>query len=101
MATSLSALPQLEFLNVEFKSPTPQPKRRNRHVPPPTRFVLPALTWLTFKSVSEYLDVLTARIDAPPLEHFDVTFHQLVFDIPQIIRFLGRSGHPVLPFIII
>jgi hypothetical protein len=92
MATSPSALPQLEFLNVEFKSPTPQSKRRNRHVPPPTRFVLPALTWLTFKGVSEYLDLPTARIDAPLIEHFDVTFfHQLVFDIPQIIRFLGHQ----------
>jgi F-box-like len=90
MATSLSALPQLEFLTIEFRSPTPQPKRRNRPVPPQTRFVLPALTCLTFKGVSEYLEVLTARVEAPLLEKFRITFsHQPVFDIPHIIRFFG------------
>jgi F-box-like len=99
MAATLSALPQLKSLTLDFESPTPQPKRRNRPVPPLTRFVLPALTWLRFQGVSEYLEVLTARIDAPLLEHFEVTFfHQLVFDIPQIIRFFGHhdlfTGRP-------
>jgi F-box-like len=88
MATSLSALPQLEEFTLQFKSPTPHPKRRNRQVPPPTRFVLPALTWFAFKGVSEYLEVLTAQIDAPLLTHLEVTFfNQLVFDIPQLSRF--------------
>jgi F-box-like len=92
MAISLSALPQLKSFNVQFKSPTPQPKRRNRPVPPPTRFVLPALTRLAFKGASDYLEVLTARINAPILENFSITFfHQIVFDIPQIIRFFGHQ----------
>jgi hypothetical protein len=93
MATTLSAMPQLECIIVDFESPIPRPKRRNRPVPSLTRFVLPALTWLTFKGVSEYLEVLAARIDAPLLEHFEVTFfHQLVFDTRQIIRFFGHQN---------
>jgi hypothetical protein len=89
MATSMSALPQLETLSIDFLSPTPHPKRRNRPVPPPTRFVLPSLTTFHFQGVSEYLEVLTARIDPPLLEDLKVNFfHQLVFDIPQIIRFI-------------
>jgi hypothetical protein len=46
---------------------------------------------LEFKGVSEYLEVLAARIDAPALDDFKIRFfHQLVFDIPQIIRFFGH-----------
>jgi F-box-like len=93
MATSLSVLLRLEYLTIEFQSPTPQPKRRNRPVPPQTRSVLPALTGLHFKGVSEYLEVLVARIDAPLLR-FDririIFFNQLVFDIPQTIRFFDH-----------
>jgi F-box-like len=92
MATCLSALSQLESLTVNFEPPMPRPKQRNRPVPPPTRFTLPALTSFDFRGVSEYLEVLTARIDPPALEHFDVMFfHQLVFDIPQIVQFLGHQ----------
>jgi F-box-like len=90
MATCLSALPKLKSLGIYFRSPKPQPKRRNRPVSPPTRFVLPALTRLKFTGVSEYLEVLAARMDAPLLDHFEINFStQLVFDIPQIIRFFG------------
>jgi hypothetical protein len=92
VATSLSALPQLESLFIEFEYRTPHPKRRNRPVPQPTRFVLPALTGLRFKGVSEYLEVLTAQIDAPLLDYFNINFfNQPVFDIPQIIRFIGHQ----------
>ena len=88
MARCLSALPKLKSLFIHFMSLTPQP---NRVPPPSTRFVLPALTTLNFKGVSEYLEVLAARMDAPLLDHFVINFfHQLVFDIPQIIRFFGH-----------
>jgi hypothetical protein len=41
--------------------------------------------------VSEYFEVLAARIDAPLLDNSYFTFfHQLVFDIPQTIRFFGN-----------
>jgi hypothetical protein len=93
MATSLSVLSRLQSLSIAFQSPTPDPKRRNRPVPPQTRSVLPALTDLEFQGISEYLEVLAARIDAPLLrfDRFKITFfNQLLFDIPQIVRF---SGH--------
>ncbi|KAH9964031.1 hypothetical protein BGW80DRAFT_816133 [Lactifluus volemus] len=47
MAASLSALPKLECLIINFKYKTP---RLNRALPVPTRFVLPALTRLEFKA---------------------------------------------------
>jgi hypothetical protein len=93
MATCLSVLLKLESLVIQFKFPTPDPKRRNRPAPPQTRSVLPALTELDFRGISEYLEVLAARIDAPLLkfDRFKIDFfHQLVFDIPQTIRFFGH-----------
>jgi hypothetical protein len=89
MATCLSALPKLKFLSINFIFRTPQAEQVS---PLSTRFALPALTKLDFGGMSEYLEVLAARMDAPLLDHFDIYFsnqHQLVFDIPQIIRFLG------------
>jgi hypothetical protein len=95
MATCLSALTRLEYLVIGFKSPTPDPKRRNRPLPPSTRTVLPALTRLRFRGVSEYLEVLAARIDAPLLRTVSIiSFNQLVFDIPQISRFVGHLELP-------
>jgi hypothetical protein len=91
MATSLPTLTRLESLTIAFDSLTPHPKRRNRRLPPPTRSVLPALTWFDFQGVSEYLEVLAGRIDVPQLEAFRIIFfNQLVIDIPQTIRFLSH-----------
>jgi hypothetical protein len=89
MATCLSALRKLESLAVGFISPTPHPQRRNRAPPPPTRFVLPALTKLEFTGISEYLEGLAA----PLLDESRISlFHQpeLDFDIPQTSRFFGH-----------
>jgi hypothetical protein len=92
MAECLSALPMLKSLDIIFESRTPQFKRRNLPVPPQTRFILPALTKLEFRGVSEYLEVLAARTDAPLLDDFRIAiFHQPVFDIPEIIRFFGHT----------
>ncbi|KAH9964044.1 hypothetical protein BGW80DRAFT_1255188 [Lactifluus volemus] len=87
MATSLSALPKLEYLMINFHymiPHRPHPERRNRA---PTRFVLPALRRLMFEGVSDYLEVLAARFDAPLLDDLlIVLFDQVVFDIPQTAR---------------
>jgi hypothetical protein len=74
MATCLSTLARLETLDIRFKSPTSHPKRRNRPLPPLTRSILPALTRFDFRGVSEYLEVLAGRIDAPRLEIFEIHF---------------------------
>jgi hypothetical protein len=99
MATCLSALPKLESLSIDFKSPTPHPQPRDRPVPPPTQFVLPALTELGFQGVIEYFEILTGCIDAPLLDYSNTTFksfHQpeLFFDIPQTIRFFNNLRWP-------
>jgi F-box-like len=94
IVTCLSGLPKLKSLSIEFRFPTPHSQRRNRPPPPLTRFVLPALTRLEFKGVSEYLEVLATRIDAPFLDHFDIKFfddfYQPVFDVPEITRFFAH-----------
>ncbi|KAH9971263.1 hypothetical protein BGW80DRAFT_1561772 [Lactifluus volemus] len=91
MATSLSALPKLESLIINFDSLTGRLERRTQAPPPQTRFVLPALTRLDFEGESEYLEVLAARFDAPLLNEFAITFtHQSVFDIPQTVRLLNN-----------
>jgi hypothetical protein len=96
MATSLSALPKLESLFIDFEYPTRLPERPP---PPPTRFVLPALAELQFQGMSEYFEVLVAQFDAPLLDRFNITFGfsrqpELVFDIPQTFRFFSHLKWP-------
>ena len=91
MVTGLSALTSLELLGIEFKSPRSRPDRRRRP-PPLTRTLLPALTDFEFNGVSEYLDDLVARIDAPLLVKLNITFfHQLIFDTPQLTQLISRT----------
>ena len=91
MVTGLSALNRLETLHIEFKSPRSRPDQRRRP-PSLTRTLLPALTRFEFKGVSEYLDDLVARIDAPVLDRLKITFfHQLIFDTPQLAQFISRT----------
>jgi hypothetical protein len=88
MATSLSALPKLKSLIIDLDFSTP---RRIRMSGPPNRFILPALTRLEFTGISEYFEVLTARMDVPLLNDFRITlFHRLVFDMPETVRFFGH-----------
>ncbi len=92
IVTCLSALPKLKTLHLTFKSPRSRPDRESRLTPPPTRVLLPVLTRLTFKGVSEYLDDFVAQIDAPLLDTLSITFfHQLVFNTPHLAQFISRS----------
>ena len=92
MATCLSVLSLLEYLAIGFESPRSCPDRKGRRPPPLTRTLLPALNKLRFTGVSEYLEHLVARIDAPLLDKLDITFfHQLIFDTPQLAQFLSRT----------
>ena len=89
IATALSTLNRLDELRLEFQSPLSRPGRRP---PPPTRFVLPALTEIWFKGDIEYLEDLVARIDAPRLGKLRTTvFNQIIFDMPQFIQFISRT----------
>ena len=92
ITTGLAVLANLESLTLEFMSPLSRPNRATRRPPPPTRKVLPALTRFRFRGASEYLEDLVARIDAPFLDSICITFfHQLIFDIPQLAQFMGRT----------
>jgi hypothetical protein len=92
IVTGLAVLTSLETLYIEFKSPQSRPDRKGRRPPPQAHTLLPALTKFRFLGVSEYLDDLVARIDAPLLDELDITFfHQLILDTPQLTRFISRT----------
>jgi len=93
-ATSLSMLTKLKRLVLGFRSPRPQTDTEieSRHSPLLTRIVLPALNMFNFKGNSDYLDDFVARIDAPMLDNIAIMlFNQLIFDTPQLSRFLDRT----------
>jgi hypothetical protein len=92
MVTCLSALARLEVLVLEFQSPRSRPGRVRRLLPPLTRTILPALTHLRFRGVTEYLEDLVTQIDAPLLKDISITFfNQLIFHILQLPKFLYRT----------
>jgi hypothetical protein len=91
MATSLSALTNLEGLGLHFRHPRPRPAIESRPLPPPTRSILSSLTAMLFKGVSEYLEEILARIDAPRLNDVHIEFfNQTIFDTPQLFQFISR-----------
>ena len=92
MATCLSALTRLESLSLNFQSPQSRPDPGSRCSGSATRTILPALTELRFTGVSEYLEDLVSRINAPLLHVMDITFFlQLIFDTPQLTQFIERT----------
>lgn len=92
MVTSLSTLTKLETLHLGFRSPLSRPDQTGHRLPPLTRILLPVLTSLWFRGVSEYLEDLVSQIDAPLLDDVIITFfNQLVFDTPQLLRFVSRT----------
>jgi len=92
MATALTVMATLETLHLQFRSPRSRPDPASRPLPPSTRFVLPALTKLSFKGVHEYLEDLLARIDAPLLYYLHIVFFMdLNFGVPQLHRLIGHA----------
>jgi hypothetical protein len=91
MAACLAALPELELLSIVFRSPPSSPLQMA--VTPPMRVVLPSLTQFRFRGVSEYMEDIISRIDTPQLNQLSIgLFMDLIFDIPQLHMFIGRSG---------
>jgi len=92
MATALKAMTKLESLHLQFLSPRSRPDPASQPLPPPTRFVLPALTKLRFEGVHEYMEALISRINAPLLYYLYITFFMaLDFDVPQLRRLIGHT----------
>jgi len=92
MATALKVMTRLESLHLDFRSALSFPEPTNQHLPPPMRFVLPALTELIFRGVYPYLEDLLARIDAPLLYRLRITFFKDPnFDVPELRRLVGHT----------
>jgi hypothetical protein len=91
IVTGLAVLANLKSLTIGFKYRS-RPDQESRHLPPPTRTVLPALTLFKFRGTSEYLDDVVARIDVPLLDSFFLTFlNEFIFDISQLAQFMRRT----------
>jgi hypothetical protein len=92
MATCISMLGSLESLQLEFESPQSCPDRENRRSPPPSRSILPALTFFLFKGVSEYLEDLVSWIDSPRLRRLSTTFfNDIDLNTPKLNQFISRT----------
>ena len=92
MVTTLSMLTSLSKFTLIFESPRSCPDRESRRPSPSTRPLFSALSGFRFSGVSEYLEDLVACIDAPQLSNLYITFfNDIVFDTPQLIRFIGRT----------
>jgi hypothetical protein len=94
LAIGLSTATQLKSLTIYFVSRIPHPDERGVHMhsPSPNRTVLPVLTEFRFEGVSEYLEDLVARLEAPSLQQINVAFFdELVPKIPQFSQFIGRT----------
>ena len=89
MVTQLVPMTRLKSLFLGFHSPQSCPDPEHRPPPPLTRAVLPALTHLSYRGVSEFLEDFVARIHTPLLHNADITFfNQLIFDIPRLPQFI-------------
>ena len=98
MVTALSALIRLESLSLVFQSPLSRPHRASRILLLHARTILPTLSHLHFRGVSEYLEELVAQIDTPLLQSVLASFFsQLLFDISQFPNLVCRTENfPVL-----
>ena len=91
MVTSLSALTRLESLSITFMSRQSLPDRTIR-IPPHTRTLLPALTYLEYDGGPEYVRDLVAQIDAPLLESMEITLSHLDFpEVSELAKFVHRA----------
>jgi hypothetical protein len=92
MVTCLTTLTKLEFLGLDFESPRSYPDRETLRPLLPTRSVLPALTQFEFRGVSEYLEDLVTRINAPLLDElYIIFFNQLILDTTHLANFINRT----------
>ena len=91
IVTSLAVLANLKFLTIGFEYSLSFPDQE-RHPPLLTHTVLPVLTHFEVQGVSEYVEDLVSRIDAPLLDYIRITFlHEFAFDTSQLAQFLRRT----------
>jgi len=92
MADLLSVLSCLRAFTLGFQSPQSRPDQESQSLLPPKHTLLPALDRLHFKGVTEYLEQLVTRVDAPQLFNMNITFfNQIDFDFPRLAQFINRT----------
>jgi hypothetical protein len=89
LAKALSRMNQLRSFSLHFHT-------TDSYIAPPPpsgeRVLLPVLTCLNFRGLSEYLERLVARIDAPCLADIEVAFFNTpTFDISNLSGFIDRT----------
>ena len=90
-ASALSGMDQLKYLSLHFLSPASRPNHVDLSPSPGVRVVLPSLTHLKFRGVSEYLNSLVSKIDAPGLVAIEIGFfNQLILRLSQLGQFIDR-----------
>ena len=93
LATCFAVMPNLRQFGIEINV-----SYLSDRLPLPTRVVLSSLTSFHFMVSSDYLEELLAQIDAPILQTFSVTFHDLDAHTPQLLRFVNCAeslGPPI------
>lgn len=86
----MSMLKKLKYFGICFKFCGSFPEPTNR-CPSLTRAVLPTLATFCFTGVSEYLEDLISRVDAPGLNYLHLQFFdQPIFDVPQLSQLFHR-----------
>jgi len=90
MASCLSSLTKLEDLRLAFSPPAFYPDQNGRLLL--TRIDLPYLIRLHFEGSTKYLEDLVARINAPLLCDFRMTFiDSVLLNTPQLTDFVDRA----------
>jgi hypothetical protein len=88
ITNALSNVAQLQSLSLNFSSVA---KDISPYTSIRRRTILPVLTRFKFRGISEYLEGLVARIDAPRLEDIEVTFiNEFIFDLLALRSFIDR-----------
>ena len=88
--SSLSTLSSLESLSLGFQSSQSRPDPESPSLPPPKRFILPALAEIYLRVPTEYLEELVTRIDTPQLDYMGITFfNQFDLDAPRLAQFIN------------
>ncbi|KAH9066562.1 hypothetical protein EDB87DRAFT_436977 [Lactarius vividus] len=88
LGDALSGMTQLQALSLHF---LPTASFVGATSPSGGRVVLPAITRLDFRGMSEYLEGLVVRMYAPRLGDIEITlFDELIFDVPNLRKFIGR-----------
>jgi hypothetical protein len=99
MVTALAVLKNLREFHLGFRSPLSRPDRADGRPPLRIHVVLPALSTLVFRGISEYFEDVVAHIDAPVLNKVETTFfNQLIFANPQLARFFRRTNELKAPY---